>query len=309
MKNICRILSLIVACICFVIGAIIIVKVMDKPKSKTIYATDISFATSSGGVVMFVDNELIVSKTMINISPANCEVEPEFEIKKHGDAEIFKISDSYVFGSAGKYTLSCKIRGGKDYYLDDKITITVVDVPDEGMDICIKELEFDPLFIGDCVRLNTMFEIFPETEIRVVTSEHLKYEDGNVYAKNYGSAWIKVFVTNEKFTVAQKISLNILQKPESSESLLRLTLGSTILESNQVEIGYSEFNIPLNYQLLGMNNQYINCWTEGDVLEVDEYNPPPPTIFIKPLKRGTAIVYVSPVEHPTIVLEIVITII
>lgn len=310
MKRICRILSLIVSLICLIVTVMIVVKVVNKPKSKTIYATDINFVTPSGGVIMYKNNELVVSKSMVNILPKHCKLEPEFQIKKHGEEEIKNItSSSYKFTEEGKYTLICKIQGGKDYYIDDKLTITVVDVPDESADVYIKKLNFDSLMVGDCADLNNMFKLVPSTNnnLRVETSEHLRYENGKIYVEDGGYAWINIFVTSEGFTIRKTISLNILSKPESSEGMLKITIGNTVLDRNEIEIEYSEFNFVINYELVGMSNQYIACWTDGDVVEVISFNPP--TIIIKPLKTGATTIYVSPLEHPSIALEIVVTII
>jgi len=310
MKRICRILSLIVTLICVIVTAVIVIKVLDKPKSKTVYATDINFTTPSGGIVMYINNEMIVSRSMVNIFPKDCKLEPEFQIKKHGEEEVKTVtSTSYKFSEVGKYTLICKIQGGKDYYIDDKLTITVVDLPDESTDVYIKKLSFDSLMAGDCVDLNNMFKLCPSTNnnLRVQTSKHLRYENGKIYVEDGGYAWINISVASEGFTISKMVSLNILSKPENSESVLRLTIGDTVLETNEIEMTYSEFNFAINYELLGMTNQYIICWTESDVVEVVSFNPS--TIIIKPLKSGTATIYVSPIEHPSIALEIEVTII
>ena len=109
-------------------------------------------------------------------------------------------------------------------------------------------------------------------------------------------------------TICQEISFAVKPSVINAEVILKLTVGDEVLANNVVEKQYSEFSFDIGYTLVNLDrNQAIYCWTESDVVEVIKFNSP--TIRLRALGKGSATVYIKPIERPDITFEIIVNII
>ena len=310
MKKKCRILSVCVVVACVVISAIAVVKALNKDEKYVVYAESVSFTTSVGGFEMCIDNQLLIDESIITISPSDCSFKPEFVIKCSSAEDKNIKMGKYTFASKGNYILECKVKSGKDYYAKDTIKITVVDSPTTTTNIHIDKLPMQTIYIDDEISLTSLAGLdYPTlSTINIECSEHVAYSEGKFKALYDGIATINISITYDYITICETVSLVVKVPIAESGVDLILSVNNNILTINQLQITYSPFNFTINYKLTNPeHNQVIDCWTDSEHIKVVSFNAP--SIILTPLSIGEAIVYVSPIDYPHIMFEIVITIV
>lgn len=312
MKKICRNLSIGLGVITIVILAVSISLIARRSKgSRIIYAETIRFSSTIGSFEMLIDNELIVDAGLVQITPSNCSFQPMFTIKKSTeDSEIAIVGNKHSFETAGSYTLYCKIQSNENYYITDSINIKVVSNPTKDTSMYINKLPLQTFYVDDIIELEKLAEIYApnSSSVALAGDEYTTIEDGTIKAIRDGVAILDIKVTYENITIVETISFIIKPKIQDTGVDLILSINGNILEQNNIEIPYSQFNFAINYELTNLEqNQNINCWTDSDIVGVVSYNSP--IIILKTLGIGTATIYVSPTLHPEVVFEIIVTII
>ena len=311
MKRKCRNLSIAVVSVLFVVVFVCMVAIFNKPKGAIIYADTINFTTTIGSFEMFIGNELVLNESLVQINPSNCSVKPKFTIRKSGEDEERDITTNrYLFSEAGKYILTSKVKVDKDHYISDNINITVVNIITEDTSMYIDKLPLQTVYVEEEIELTKLAKLhYPILgEIKVSCSEHITYSQGKINAIKDGAASIDVIIKYENLIIMETIPLIVKAKVEDTGTNLIVSVGGNIVENNRLELTYSQFSFAINYELTNLeHNQEINCWTDSDIVSVISYNAP--TIVLKPLSFGEAIIYVSPIDHPSIVFEIIITIV
>ena len=308
MKNFCRILAICVASVVLVIAGILVVNALRQPKGKILYATDVEFLTLSGGMEMLIDNDLVLDQSMVKISPQNCEFAPEFTVKKFGAIKESSVTDGkVVFTETGRYTISCKVKSSESNYVVDKITIKVVDEPNDSTAMYVTKLDFD-IKVGQSIALNEVAQIYPMGKVsKIVCSENVEYSNETVTAINLGDATIDIFVTSDNLTISKRICFTVAEGVGVGDVGLKLKIGETEIVDNIVEIEMSNFNFAISYEIVGIDTQNILCSTDGDILSVISYNAP--EIILKPLNLGETMIHIVLVEDESIQFDIVIRII
>ena len=310
MKKFCRILSIIALIAIFITSVILVVKVIRKPANKEVYATSVSFKTLAEAVEIYSENKIVITDEMVTIKPSNCTIAPEFLFKKYGQSGETAITDDVLkFESEGRFILICRVKSGDMYYVEDRLIIDVKHDPRETTSFYIQRLNITNLYIDENVSLNQIAYIKKSANsvVDVICDENVKYENGILIPLNEGKCQIVVVLMDNNVAICQEISINIKSSIINAEVELRLTLGGEVLDTNVIEKEYSQFNFDIGYKLINIDrNQAIDCWTEGGVVEVIKYNSP--TITLKPLNKGTAVVYVKPLERPDLTFEIVVII-
>lgn len=311
MKKICRILSIVAMVVIATVATILIAKAVQKPKNKDVYVTSVSFKTSAGAVEIYRENKIVVSKDMVNIKPANCTVEPEFLFKKYGQSGETEISgNAHKFEDEGKYILICRVKSGDTYYKEDRLTIDVVNTPRETTSFYIQKLNVSNLYIDEDISLDKIASIKHSSNSRIAVDcdEHVQYNNGVITPLKQGDSKINVVLQDNYITICQEISFAVKPSVINAEVILKLTVGDEVLANNVVEKQYSEFSFDIGYTLVNLDrNQAIYCWTESDVVEVIKFNSP--TIRLRALGKGSATVYIKPIERPDITFEIIVNII
>ena len=311
MKKICRNLSIVALVVIGITTAILIIVALRKTKDKEIYATDVNFKTMAESIEIYGENKIVVSSDLVNIKPANCTVEPEFLFKKYGQSGEIEIKDNYhKFEDVGKYILICRVKSGESYYVEDRLTIDVVNAPRETTSFYIKDVGVINLYLDESVELEELVTIKRgnNSSIEMIHNERVKYENGIINPIMEGACETAILLKDNNIVICQEITINVKPSVINAEVKLELTLGGEILESNVVEKQYSQFYFDIGYTLVNLDrNQAVECWTESSVVEVVRFNSP--TIRLKPLSRGIAIVYVKPVERPDLIFEIIVSII
>ena len=312
MKNKCRILSIFVVSVLAVFLTICIAMIKNKKynEEKIVYAETINFITLAGGIEIYEENELIISNDFVKVSPSDCTFFPSFSITKSGYEEEYINTGRYTFSSCGKYTLKCSIKSNKNYYIHDSIVINVVDNPLSTTAMYIQKQPSLIRYVDDSVSLSSLVNmVYPvDSKVEIACNENVDLVNGNIVMLKEGVGSIDIFLTYENISICKNISFVI--KPSLSESgvTLVLTYNGNIVENNRLEIAYSTLSISLSYELVNLyNNQFIECWTNSDIIEIVSYDAP--LIVINALDVGEAIVYVRAEAFPEKVFEIVITII
>ena len=311
MKIKCRILSVFVISV-LLIGVVAVAVIVGKRnKDNTKYATSVNFTSIAGSVEMYIDNKLIIHENLVEVLPSNCTFKPEFTIKKSGTDDIIPVTaDSYTFSSSGKYTLECKVKSGKNYYTKDSIIINVVDTPDEDTDMYIKSLQNDLFCVGDKLNINSIAEIKSPSsaDIKINCSENIAYEDGIITAINSGIAKLEISLTYDGIVVAKGIELNINPRLNKDDFEFKLSVGGSVLATNEIQINISQFDFMINYELKYIDDdQQILCWTTSEIIEIVSFDAP--NITLKTLNVGEAVIYVSPANYPSVVFEILVSIV
>ena len=316
MRKFCRILGIVVASAVVVAIAFIVVKVARKPKANKVYATNVEFLTLAGGMEMFIGNDLILNYDMVKISPQNCEFDPEFSVKMFGALKETVVENGrYTFTEKGRYTICCKVKSSENNYIDDKITIKVVEEPTETTAMYITKLDFDGLRADKTIELNKIVNISSIDKVsKIECTEHITYNEGIITAIKPGEACINIFMTNDNLTIVSRIEFTIVNNVDTGDVKLKLTFEGRVLTDNIVEVEYSTFNFVISYEIEGFeDNQYILCTTNDDVVSIvssDHFNIcEPPFIILKPLRTGETIIYVTPLENTNIEFEIIVRII
>lgn len=311
MKKICRILSIVAVLVVGIVATILVVKAFNKSKDREIYATSVNFKTNAGAVEIYRENEIVLSKDLVTIKPADCALMPEFWFKKYGQSgETLIKGTTHKFEDSDKYILICRVKSGDTYYVEDRLTIDVVDTPRETTSFYIQKLNVNNLYIDEDVSLDKIVHIkqSSNSSVTVDCDEYVEYNNGILTPRKQGDSKITVILKDNNISICHKISLKINPSVVNAEVELQLTMGGQVLSGNVVEKQYSQFNFDIGYTLINLDrNQSIDCWTDSDVVEIVKYNSP--TIRLRPLCRGTAVIYVVPVERPDLTFEIIVSII
>lgn len=306
----CRILSIFVIAISVMVIFVAYCIIVNKPKEEIVYANDISFCSIIGGFEMCVGNELVLNDNMVKISPSNCSFKPEFTIQKRDEDEKEIKTDRYSFSYTGQYTLKAKVKANENYYINDTLIITVVENPISTTSVYIDKLPLQTVYVEQEILLSQLANIkYPTSSVlEVKCSEHVIYEQGKLKTIKEGAGVIEVYITYENITIMETIVFNVKAKIEDTGTQLILTANGNVVQNNSLRIEYSRFNFSINYELTNLeHNQQIMCWTNSDIVEVVSYNTP--TIVLKTLSVGEAVIYVSPIDYPHIIFEIVVSII
>ena len=186
----------------------------------------------------------------------------------------------------------------------------MVDTPRETTSFYIQKLNVNDLYVDEDISLDKIAYIkrSSNSAVTVACDEHMLYNNGIITPTKEGDGLITVILKDNDVTICYDITLKIKPSIVNAVVELRLTLGGEVLTGYTVEKQYSPFNFDIGYTLINIDrNQAINCWTNSDVVEVVRYNSP--TITLKPLRQGTATIYVVPLERPDLTFEIIVSII
>lgn len=311
MNKLCRNLSIWIVAVLFVIGIICGIKIFAKQKEASIYATDISFSTTVGSFEMLVDNMLIIGDDAITITPSNCSFKPRLMLQKENAEDSIIVNNKIRFETSGKYTLYCIVPRNNEYNVSDSITINVVNSITEDTSVYIKKLPSQEIHVGDVLNVEDLVELKGPTSSQIIVSSSdscAEITDGNIKAIKDGVANLEIFLTYDHITILKQILITISPKVEDSGIDLILSVNNNVLNTLVIEMEYAPYSFAINYELTNLEyNQNINCWTEGDVVEVVLYDSP--IIILTPLSAGQTTVYVSPEDYPSIVFEIIVRII
>ena len=310
MKNKCRILSVFVVAICCMVAIASIIAIKNKRDNSQVYAQSINFVGIAGGAELYIHNDLHISKNLIMVRPSNCTVQPKFEIKKSGEDDYQSVATGkYSFEKEGKYILVCKALKNKDYYVQDRITINVVEAPDTTTSMYIRSLGKPIIYEQDYILMNDIVEIMcPDTaDVNMVCSSNISLNNGIITASEAGYATIEITLKSDNIIISKILPIIIKPKIVASDICLQLSMGTNILTNNEIEISLSKFNYSIIYELLNSDKQLINCWTDSDIVEVVSFNPM--IIELKTISKGTAIIYISPLEYPDTIFEFTVKIV
>lgn len=311
MKKFCRILSVVCVIVVFATATIFIVKAVRKPRNKEIYATSVSFKSIAKAIEIYRNNEIIVGKDLVTIKPADCSVKPEFLFKKYGQSGETEIDgDTHKFENEGKYILICRVKSGADYYVEDRLTIDVVNSPRETTSFYIQKLNTSTLYVGENINLRQVAYIkrSNNSAVDVLSDEHIEYSDGVITPVKEGDFKITIVLLDNNIAICQQVSLKVKPSVINADVELKLTFDGNVLDSNLIEIELTPFNVDIGYTLTNLDeNQVIDCWTDSGIVEVITFNAP--TIRLHLRGKGVATVYVKPLQRPDLIFEIMITII
>lgn len=305
----CRILSIVIIAISIISVVISIIMIANKNKDKPVYATSINFVGNLKGAEILIDNDLVLDTRLIKIEPSNCSFKPEFTIRKSGDTSEKNITTStYKFTEEGRYVLNCKIKAGKNYYIDDKITITTVNIPSETTSMYIIPNTTKVMYVDEVLKFDKFVKISAPTNAKldITYTNHITMVDNNIIALNDGMAIVNLTLTYDNLSITKSFDIIVRPKTHESSIGLELTIGINAITDYVVNISNSNMNIILGYTLTNTDNQLINCWTESNIIEIEKYTPD--GIVINPKSSGTAIMYISPEDYPSRVFEITINI-
>ena len=276
-----------------------------------VYAESINFTTKVGSFNVIIDNVLILNDNIVEITPTNCAFKPIFTIKLNGaDDETLINSNQYVFNTAGKHTLIAKVLSGENYYLRDSIYITVTNTPTATTSMYIGNLLQTSMKVGDKLDINTLLDLkYPTSaNLKVECNDNIEVAQNQIIAINEGMANINVYITYDNITISKNLSFNIKPKDEDSGIELILWIDNEEVDYNNVQIEYSPTSTLINYELTNLGDaQDIYCWTESNIIQVSSYFTP--TIIIKPLSMGEAVVHIRSLHDSNIEFDIIISII
>lgn len=306
MKLKCRILSIIITGALFIATFICCIIVFNKDTDEIIYATNIGFNGIVGGVELCIDNELLLNNDMVSIEPSNCTEQPIFTIKKYGDDDETEIKNNkYSFDDLGRFILKCKIRSSEKYYVTDTISITVVDSPTDNTYMYI-DAKDRLMYVDDVVPITELATIVAPNNsyIDISCSDNLRIVDNNITAIKDGTGFVSVIIEYNKIKIYKTFNLVIKPKTVDSDIQLKLYYGGNILTNNVLEINSLEYYIAINYTLINIDSQLINCWTNDNIVDIVSFNPD--TLIICPESCGETTVFISPLGYEHIVFEITI---
>jgi len=305
----CRILSIVVIVVGALVACVGIGIVVNKNNNKKVYATSVHFVGDIGGAEVYIENQIVINKQLVEIKPSNCSFSPVFTIKKQstGVEEVVKQS-RYTFNATGKYIVTCKIKAHKDYYIYDSFSINVVDTITDNTHMYILPKTGNMLYVEDSTTLDQLATIAApnDVNIQIKCSEHLNYKNNIFTAVKQGWASVDISVNYHCITIIDTVNVSVRPKTIQSNIDLVLTFGGSVVQDNIINISGTEFNVLVDYNLLNIDNQTINCWTDSSVVEIISFNSP--TIVLKPKSVGSASVYISPIDHPGVVFEMFINI-
>jgi len=305
----CRILSVFIVIISAVVIGISAIVINRKQDNETIYAESINFVGNISAADIYINNALVLDNKLINVEPNNCTLNPELEIKKRGGESKSISMDKYYFDEAGIYTITCKILKNKNYYIKDTIKITVVESLTEDLSMYIKHKASNIFYIEDTINLSQVAEIVgPENaEIDLKCSTNLLLNNDAVTAIATGYAQIEIMLSYNNIKILNTIPLIIKPKAVVSDIALKLISNGKVIQNNEIEITKSKFNLSVIYELINIDNQQINCWTDSSIIEIIGFDSM--MIELKTLDIGEGIIYVIPVDYPQVVFEIVVKIV
>ena len=306
----CRIMSVFVIALSLIVTVISIIVIANKSNKQIIYADDIKFVSVSSSFEMLRDNYIIIDESLVNITPANCNASTEFSITKPGaDEEEVISAGKYKFTNTGRHILKCKVKAGDNYYKHDKMFITVVDEVSENAGMYIKALDRKTLYVDDCINIEEVFKMsYPtNTAVSIKHSQHITISNDVITAVNDGIATIDVALRFDNITITDTISIVVRPKIVESEIGLKLSIANQVLENNIVEVAISKYNFAISYELTNTDFQLINCYTDSSLLEIVSYDAP--VIVIKAKEIGEARIYISPLDYPDRVFEVIIKIV
>jgi len=305
----CRILSVFIVIISAVVISISTIVINHKQDNETIYAESINFVGNISAADIYINNALVIDNGLINVEPNNCTLKPELEIKKRGGESKSISMGKYYFDEEGIYTLTCKALKNKAYYIKDTIKITVVESLNEDVSMYIKHKSNNIFYVEDTINLSQVAEIVgPENaEMDLRCSTNLLLNNHEITAIGEGYAKIDVILSYNNIKILNTIPLIIRPKAEGSDILLKLTSYGDVLQENEIQITKSKFNFAIVYELIGIDKQQINCWTDSDIIQIISFDSM--MIEVKTFSVGDAVIYVSPVDYPQVVFEIVVKIV
>lgn len=306
MKLKCRILSIIVTSALFIATLICCIIALNKQKDEIVYADNVCFDGIIGGIELYIDNDLLLSDNMVKVEPSNCTKQPLFTIKKYGDDNETQITNNkYTFDDIGRFILKCKIPSSEKYYVTDTISITVVDSPTDNTYMYI-DAKDKLMYVDDVISLTDLATIVApnNADINISCSKNLQIIDNNIVAINTGSGSVSIVIEYNNIKIHKTFNIVIKPKTVASDIQLRLYYGASVLTNNIMEINSLEYDVAINYMLLNIDNQLVNCWTSDNVVEIISSNPD--ALIIRPKTCGETIVYVSPLEYENIVFEVII---
>lgn len=307
MKIKCRILSIFATAILSIITLVSIVIIARKEDNTTIYAESINFVDSIRSAEIFIDNKLILNDSLVCIEPDNCTLKPEFVVKKYGSNNEELITDgSYSFPSTGRYTVYCQVKSSENYYKKDNMNLTVVDTPSSTTAMYINPDESITMYNDDEIELSSIVHTHCPSvaNMKVTCSEHLNVEDNIITALKEGVGTIDITLSYHNLVINQSFSVVI--KPKTVESDIRLKLYSTKPIEDVITINSLECELELCYELLNVDSQQINCWTDSDIFEITSHSAP--IITLNPKCSGEAILYISPIDYEDVIFEVVVRI-
>ena len=304
-----RILSIAIIAIGVITVASSVIIIACKNHNKPIYATSINYIGSTKGAEILIDNELVLDASLIKIEPSNCTFKPEFSIRKSGENSEKSITESkYTFAQIGTYVLSCKIKAGKNYYINDKITLTVVNNPSETTSMYIIPNYTKIMYLDDELNLDEFADIVSPTgsKIDVNCTPNVVFRNNKIVATGEGMASVTLTITYDSISVCKAFNIIVRPKIDESEVGLELTIGATPVTNNIININSGDGNIIVDYILTNIDEQEIDCRVDGDAVTVEDCYVP--TIILKPEKAGQAILYITSVKCPSVTFEITINV-
>ena len=310
MKIKCRILSVFVVAICGIVAIICLTVIKNKKDKEPVYAESINFVGIVGGVELYIYNELVIDENLVKVAPKNCTFKPEFQIKHSSDEEYVSINTGrYSFDKEGKYILSCKVPKNKSYYLKDSISITVVAIADTTTNMYIKQIGNTKLYVDDTIKLDSVVEIVKpiNSSVNFECSSNISLNNGTITALSEGYASIEITIQIDDIKIRKAVPIIIKAKVIESDIKLKLSINGNVINGNNIELEKSKFDYSITYELINIDKQLINCWTDSDIIEIISYNPM--TIEIKTLNVGVVNIYVSPIDYPDTVLQFLVNIV
>lgn len=306
----CRILSIGIIAISILITIVSVIIICNKHNKKIVYADSIMFDGNIGGIEMYIFNDILVDESLVKISPSNCTEEPIFTIKKFGEEDEVEIKGGKaVFESSGRYTLYCKIKSSKDYYVYDRVTITVSNTTTTDMDLYIKRISSPTISVEDSIDINQIAEIKCPTnsQISIKCGEHLTVNNSILTAVKQGYAHIDISIKYHNIIIYKRLNISILPKVIENDIKLELSIGGQILENNIVEIPNDGYAFVINYKLLNTHEQAIDCVTNSTNVQIVSFDSP--MIIIIPVSTGQATLIVTPKEYPNTEFTIIVNIV
>ena len=311
MKSKCRILSIIVVLVSIITTIVCAIIIANKNSNEPIYATSINFVGQVKGAELLIGNQIVLNESLISVEPINCTVKPEFTIKRYNapsDSAIVLSEPTYSVEDAGSYIVSARIKANENYYLSDSVTIKFVSSPGDTTTMYIYPYETISVFVEDSVALESLVDIVApnSAQISFECNQNITILNNIITAITPGVGAVNIMIAYDNFIILETVNMIIKPKVIASEIGLILTVGPNQLSTYVVEITNSSYTFTINYQLLNIENQLINCWTDSKILQVVSYNAP--SIVINTIECGNAILYISPVEYDNIIFEILIKI-
>lgn len=247
----------------------------------------------------------MIDESLITIEPSDCSFVPEFSISK--DTYV-KQDNKYAFYETGVYNITCKVRGGKDetYFKTDTLKIKVVDAMPSFMGIQVASRISYPLYVGENVDISTIANIrYPtNAELKISTTENIKYENGTISALAKGDAIIYISIVCNGIAIYDKATLKVYE-PKAPE-LISITFeyaGNYFGDGDTITLSKSKIYRSINYQLLNADSQSIICTSSNPlVAEIISFNSP--LIIINAKSIGSCLISISPEGNSNIIFSL-----